>query len=59
MRAFGADDENPPRTPAAWMISLAPLFTDGSFIWFSFPVPFSMWVTSSERYWVILAKRRT
>jgi len=25
---------------------------------FPFPVPFSEWVTSAERYWVILAKHR-
>src|SRR6266700_1559535 len=28
-------------------------------IWFPFPVPFSAWVTSVARYWVILAKRRS
>jgi hypothetical protein len=27
-------------------------------IWFPIPVPFSAWVTSDARYWVILAKRR-
>ena len=37
-------------TPAAWMMALCTSFL--------FPVPFSAWVTSAERYWVILAKRR-
>src|SRR5260370_31458701 len=65
VRAFGADDGEPTRTPAAWMISLVPPspknhpfgVDDGPCISFLFPVPFSAWVTSPERYWVALAKR--
>ena len=68
MRAFGADDGKPTRTPAAWMISpcLLPSHQKHAFgvdddprISFPFPVPFSAWVTSAEHYWVTLAKHRS
>jgi hypothetical protein len=38
-------------TPSAWMMTL--------FSAFVFPGPFSGWVSSITRYWVILAERRS
>ena len=48
LRALGADDVKPPRTPAAWMILRVPSL-----------IPFLALVTSNERCWVISAKRRS
>src|ERR1017187_401488 len=51
LRAFGADDGKPPRTPSAWMISLVS------------PLPlrqvvFLVSVTLTEQKWAILGERR-
>src|SRR5450759_4137718 len=51
LRAFGADDGKSTRTPAAWMISLAPFLALRQNVFF-------VWVSLSEQKWVILAERR-
>jgi hypothetical protein len=48
MRAFGADDGKPNRTPTAWMMTLR--------VHVSSPVLGV--VSSAERYWVTLAPKR-
>ena len=51
LHAFGADDGKSPRTPSAWMISLAPFLALRQIVFF-------VWVSLSEQKWVILAERR-
>ncbi len=51
LRAFGADDGRTTRTPSAWMILLAQFLA----LW---QIVFFVWVSLSERKWVILAERR-
>src|SRR5674476_294048 len=66
-RAFGADDGNARRTPAAWIILLSLSRSsrhafgvdESPPISLLSPVPFSAWVTSAHLYWSTLAKRRS
>jgi hypothetical protein len=51
LRAFGAEDEKSPRTPSAWMRLLDPPVAPRQIV-------FLVWVSLSERKWVILAERR-
>jgi hypothetical protein len=51
LRAFGADDGKSPRTPSAWMISLASSLALRQNVFF-------VWLSLSEQKWVILAERR-
>jgi hypothetical protein len=51
LRAFGTEDGKSPRTPSAWMMSLAPPLALRQIVFF-------VWVSLSEQKWVILAERR-
>jgi hypothetical protein len=51
LRAFGADDEKPNRTPSAWMILLAESLALRQPLFFG-------WATLNEQNWSTLGERR-